>query len=145
MNTIEVNGETYSIGKLGLFEQLHVSRRVAPLLATMGISLAALRAGAKVDVTDLAMSLGPMAEVMSNMSDETTEYIVVTCLGAVRRKQKNPGTLDGVLWAPVNNGRNIMFSDIDMPITLRLIAAVLQGSLANFFQEPGAQATSPSS
>ncbi len=144
MEEIEIDGIRYRVGKLDALRQLHVSRRVAPVLASMGISLAALREGATIRPEDMVTSLGPVAEVVSNMSDESVEYILSTCLSVVRRAQAGPG-LDQVLWAPVARGAQPMFDDIDMPAMLRLVVAVLQQSLANFLRGPAEPATSASS
>lgn len=145
MNTeIEVKGITYSVGKLNALTQFHISRRVAPILASMGISLAALKAGAKISVEDMAVSLGPVSEVLANMSDEHVEYIIATTLAVVRRKQSTDAQ-GKATWAPVARGAQLMFDDIDMAAMLRLVVAVLQENLANFLRELGEPATSPSS
>lgn len=135
MKAIELNGQTYSIGTLNALQQFHVSRRIAPVLASMGITLTALRTGGATKFTaeDFAVSMAPVAEVMANMSDETVEYILSTCLGAVKRKQ---GEAAGkTSWAPVATGSQPMFQDIDMLVMLRIVVAVLQENLMSFLKE----------
>lgn len=134
MQTPPIKGHIYNIGKLDALKQFHVSRRIAPVLASMGITLTALRQGsAKFTPEDFAVSLAPVAEVMSNMNDDTVEYVIATCLAVVQRKQ---GDVAGkASWAPVATGAQVMFADIDMLVMLRLIVAVLQENLADFLSE----------
>lgn len=143
MKTIEVNGRTYSIGQLDARAQFHVSRRIAPILASMGISLATLRAGATINLDQLATSLGPVSEVVANMSDETVDYIIATCFSVVSRKQDE--VAGKAQWAPAARGAQMMFADINMPTMLRIVVAVLQENLMDFLQEPAAQGTSAGS
>ena len=57
MNTETINGVEYQIGKLGLFEQLHVGRKLAPMLAHALPALAQLSVeGEKPDITMLVLS-----------------------------------------------------------------------------------------
>jgi hypothetical protein len=129
MNTTEitVNEQTYRIGKLSALGQFHVSRRLAPVLAAVGISLQSLTQGMKADLSDFTTTLGPVADVMSKMSDEETNYIIFTCLNVVGRKDDNR-------YAPVSQSGTIMYQDIDMPVMLRLVIAVLRENLGNFLQ-----------
>lgn len=139
---ITINKEVYGIGNLDALRQFHVSRRIAPILASMGVSLSSLRQGATIKAEDIAFSLGPVSEVLAAMSDEHTEYILATCLSVVTRRQ---GTDMKPTWAPVARGAQPMFMDIDMSIMLRLVVAVLQENLMGFLKEPDEQATSPGS
>lgn len=129
MNTTEitVNDQTYRIGKLSALGQFHVSRRLAPVLAAVGISLQSLTQGMQADLSDFTTTLGPVADVMSKMSDEETNYIIFTCLNVVSRKDDNR-------YAPVSQAGTLMYQDIDMPVMLRLVIAVLQENLGNFLQ-----------
>lgn len=137
---LEVGGKQYRIGKLDLMMQWHLSRRLAPLLASAGISLAMLAAGSKKDlsVSDFAPSLGPVANVLSMMTDAQSDYIMFNCLAVVHRR-------DGDRWAPLTTGDRMMYQDLDLPATLRLVVEVLKHNLQNFTQELGARMTSPSS
>lgn len=143
MKQIEVNGQLYSIGQLDARAQFHVSRRIAPILASMGISLATLKAGANLNLDTLATSLGPVSEVMASMSDESVDYIISTCFTVVSRKQPEVG--GKAQWAPAANGARMMFADINMPAMLRIVVAVLQENLMDFLKEPAAQGTSAGS
>lgn len=129
---IEVNGQRYRVGKLDAMKQFHVSRRLGPLLATMGISLSVLGKGAEeFDLNEFLPLLEPITKMMAEMSDEDADYIIFTCLSVVTR-------LQGGRPAPVSSGRQLMFHDIEMPTLLRLTVEVLKGNLANFLKEPSA-------
>lgn len=138
MSEIVVAGHTYRVGRLNPLQALHVSRRVAPVIAAMGVSIAALAAGAKLAPEDVAVNLGPVSEVVSNMTDEHVEYVLTVCLSVVLRKQ-------GDKWAPVANGAMPMFQDVGMPEMMRLVVAVLQENLGDFFRGLGDTPQSQSS
>lgn len=130
MREIPIKGATYRVGDLDAMGQFHVGRRVLPVLATMGISVASLRKGLTIDAADMAISLGPISEVVSRMDDAHVEYVIGSCLSVVQRKE-------GKEWAPVaTNGVQILYADIKMDVMLRLVWAVLQENLANFLSEP---------
>lgn len=125
MTKIEVNGHWYAIGKMGALTQFHVSRRIAPILAQLGISIHTLQTGMDKDLTDFVPVLGPVTEMLSKMSDDDANYILFTCLGVVTRQQ-------GEKFASVSAGTNLMFDDIDMPTMLRLVVEVVRDNLGGF-------------
>ena len=127
-NEIEISGMTYRVGKLNALAQFHVSRRLAPVMAAIGLSLQSLTLGINADLTDFSAVLGPAAEVMAAMKDDDANYIIFTCLAQVSRK-------DGERYAPVVNNGQFMYADIDLPVMLRLVVEVLRTNLGNFLQE----------
>lgn len=124
---LEVNGHTYSVGRLNPMTQFHITRRLAPILAQMGISLQALGQGSKSDLTDFLPLLGPVSDIMAKMTDEDADYIVYTCLAVVSR-------LSGEKWSRVTTGNNMMYDDIDMPTMLRLVVEVVKENLGSFMR-----------
>lgn len=139
VSEIEVGGKKYRVGKLDLMMQWHMTRRLAPVLAAAGISLAMLSEGSKkLSLIDFLPSLGPIANIMSMMTDEQSNYIIYNCLDVVMRKE-------GDQWAKLTNGQVLMYQDLDLAMMLRLVVEVLKHSLENFTQELGARMTSPSS
>jgi hypothetical protein len=136
---IEVGGQMYQIGKLDLMMQWHLTRRLAPILATAGISLAMLADGSKkLEMADFIPSLGPVAQIMSMMDDKDSDYIIFHCLAVVKRK-------DGERWAPLTQGKGFMYQDVDMPGMLRLVVEVLKHNLQNFTLGLAERMTSASS
>jgi hypothetical protein len=138
-----IGGHKYQIGQLNAMQQFHVSRRIAPLLATMGISFATILQHRSIDVDQLMPVLGPVSQVLSTMSDEQTDYIFATCLGVVKRAEKGPGGKD--MWAPVSTGAALQYEDIKMQHMIAIVVAVLQVNLEDFFKELLAQVESRSS
>lgn len=126
---IDINGQTYVIEKLPALAQFHVTRRLAPILATMGISVQSLSAGSKMAIDDFLPVMGPVSEVIAHMSDDEVNYIIFTCLNVVSRQQ---GDKFARISAP--NVQTLMFADIDMGIMLRLTVEVVKDSLGNFMQ-----------
>ena len=132
MNTIvEVNGASYRFGRLDAMKQFHVTRRLLPILAEMGMS-AGMIAQLRGEETEKGIMglMGPVMGIISKMADEDVEYIIRTCLSVVKRQQ-------GEAWAPVQaaNG-SMMFADVDMTVMIRLTIEVLKGNLEGFFGPP---------
>lgn len=124
-DTIEVDGHSYRIGRMGARDQFHVVRRLGP--AIMGF-LASGAAG-----SGLAGAIGPIVDHLSRMSDEDSDYVLDHCLNVVQRMQPNNE------WARVRapNGA-LMFNDIELPQLINLTRAVLTENLRGFFPEAAA-------
>lgn len=118
----QINGNTYRIGKLDARTQFHVARRLAPLLAGIGKTL-----NQPKNKDDLFSTFGPLADALSRMSDEDTDYVLDKCLSVTQRAQGNQ-------FAPVmaSNGR-MMFDDIDLPAMMQLAVAVIRENIGGFF------------
>lgn len=140
---ITINGHNYRIGKLDALKQFHITRRLAPALASVGLGIAQLQqAGQQVigeGMEAFMPVLGPVSEVVAKMSDEDTNYILFTCLAVVTREQ------DGGRFARVVSDRQLMFEDIDMVLMLRLTVEVVRLNLQGFFSGLGAETQLPSS
>ena len=141
MKTETINGIEYQIGKLPVIEQLHVGRRLAPLLAHAIPALLALRTDeasdeSKSDLGMLILSAAavPMADVLARMSNEDVEYVVKQCLDVCQRKQPKG-------WAKVAASGAIMFADIEADTVIALVKSVVEVSLGRFF--PTGQSESP--
>ena len=141
MKTIEINKVTYRVGKLPALAQFHVSRRLGPVIATMGIELAQLKDGMKLDFSDFIPLLGPITDVMAKMSDADVNYIIFTSLGVVSRQQDEAGKK----FAPITTNMSLLFEDIDMPVMLRLTVEVLRDNLQGFLPGLSDDPTSQSS
>src|SRR4051812_38586804 len=112
MRTETINKIEYEIGKLNAFEQLHVGRKLAPLLAHAIPALLKIAEvdGAAVNLQTLLITsaAAPIADVLCRMDEADVDYIVNKCLATCQRRQaKN--------WAKVmsSNGQ-IMFADIEL-------------------------------
>lgn len=130
MAEIEVNGQTYRIGKLNAFQQLHVSRKVGPLMPRLIPAYIASQDGKILENLDvLAQMVEPFTQALSEMTDADVEYVAATCLAVVHRKQGNS-------WAPVWNagGHCLMFDDVDLGTMLPLVVRVITENLGPFIR-----------
>ncbi|WP_144156557.1 phage tail assembly chaperone [Paraburkholderia sp. BCC1885] len=119
LDTVEVNGQSYRIGKMPAREQFHVVRRLGP--AIMGFLASGVKGGS------VAGAIGPIIDHLSKMSDEDSDYVLDHCLSVVHRAQGND-------WVKVRapNGA-LMFNDIELPQLINLTRAVLTENLRGFF------------
>lgn len=133
---INVGEYQYQVGKLNALDQLHVSRRIAPVIPTIAPLLVNIVEAGLTDIKDsesfdidilktLAPSFQPFAEALAEMSDEHTDYVISKCMSVVRRK-----TNDG--YAAVWRNKAPTFDDMEMSEILPLVIAVLRSSLGNF-------------
>lgn len=132
----DIDGHTYRIGKLDAYKQLHVTRKLAPALWAFGsAATGAADATGKVAEEIALTAMRPVAEAISKLTDEDTEYVVNTCLRVVQRKEGENA------WQPVKvgNGNKLMFEDIGLDTMLKIVFAVIQENLGNFFPGPLAQ------
>lgn len=137
MSEITINSQTYRTGKINALQQFHVSRRLAPILATMGVSLQQLASGMQMSMDDFMPTLIPVSEMLARMPEEDANYIIFTCLAAVERKQND-------MWAPCVSGTSMMFQDMDLPTMMRLVVEVCKDNLGAFLKGLGEPANSPS-
>jgi hypothetical protein len=122
----EINGQTYTVGKLDPFAQLHVARRLAPVLASMGVGALALARGNKLEAEAMLDMLGPVSEIVAKMPEEDVNYILQACLMVCKRHQADKK-------ASVMVNGQLMFQDMEMPTLMQLAVAVVKESLGGFF------------
>ena len=143
MSEIEIGEVHYRTGRLNVFEQLNLVRRIAPLLSGLGQSLAQApqrRVSNGEDEDDPALdpaaeanfwaALKPIAEAIKDMSDEDSTYVVRLCLSKCRRQ-------DNGHWAAImaSSGQDFMFP-IDLATAMQLTYATLGENLDSFFRNP---------
>lgn len=132
MKEVTINNQVYRIGRLDAFKQLHVTRRVLPILGPLGL-FSMVKEGA-ADIFDILA--GPFIHEMSEMKDENLNYVIDTCLAVCERKQMNGGL---EVWGPVvakgttASGNGLMFNDLQGSNLLQLTWEVLQENLSDFF------------
>lgn len=83
-----------------------------------------------LDIASLPEILQPLADALSAMPDEAAEYVIGTCLSALKRKIP-----DKDHWAPVWNqsGKALMFADLyDLSAYMKLVVRVVMDSLGPF-------------
>lgn len=134
-----IKGVNYRANKLGVFEQLKVSRKLLPILAglmadfstikTMLPTTTKLDSGNLDKLEPVFNTLLPrIADELSKLTEEDTNAIIHPCLAMVVRE-------NGKQWTPVFRSGELMFDDIDLFDMLQLVARVVADSLGNFLPE----------
>ena len=141
---ITISGKNYTIGRLNALDQLHVSRKIAPIIPSLipiisevakgGLSkvIESMELGDDVELENidlkeldgLSSALSPLMDVIAGMSEADTNLVIHKCLSVVIR--------DG---AVLCRGESIMFDDLDMMQILPLVVAVIRENLGNFIQD----------
>lgn len=143
MVEITLSGNLYRIGVLDAFKQLHLSRKLAPLIPELVPAFVKIQSligpppieGAEAPpmgldkVADIAVLLGPFADAMAGLSDADTEYITTLCMSVVQRQSGNS-------WAAVWNkdAKTFMFQDIGLDTLMMLLVKTIQANLGNFIR-----------
>lgn len=129
MTEFQIDGQTYRMGKLDAMRQFHLSRRIAPIIPTLIPVFVKLskEGGLSQDLSGFAQLLGPFADGIAAMSDETGEYVISTCLSVVQRS-------NGQNWAAVwsTAAKSCMFDDMDLGVIMQIVLQVIQDSLGPF-------------
>lgn len=138
MEIIPIGGHDYTIGRLNALDQLHVSRKIAPIVPNIMPILTEVAKGDLEKVIEsieadenaelgglepLAKALEPFMEAIAKIPEEDVNYVIYKCLSVVKRNG-----------AVVCRGESIMFDDLDMNHLLPLTVAVIRTNLGNFIQ-----------
>ena len=138
MEIIPIGGHDYTIGRLNALDQLHVSRKIAPIIPNIMPILTEVAKGdlekviASIETDEnaelaglepLAKALEPFMEAIAKIPEEDVNYVIYKCLSVVKRNG-----------AVVCRGESIMFDDLDMNHLLPLTVAVIRTNLGNFIQ-----------
>lgn len=126
----EIAGHRYRAEKLDAFRQLHVSRKIAPIvpkLLPMFLKFAETGDAIKNDLAGMAQAFEPLAQALADMPDADCEYVFNACLGVVARNQQGN-------WASIWTNGGLMFDDIDLGTMVQIAAKVIWDSLGNFIQ-----------
>lgn len=140
---IKLGDSLYSIGRLSAMQQLHVSRRIAPIIPALLPVFVRLKGKASFgeDLDGLAEALQPLADGLAGLKDEDAEYVVGACMSAVQRQQPTGWART---WAIEQ--KRFMFDDMDMGVILPLVVQVIVANLGPFIQGLlTSQASSPES
>ncbi|MEB6632728.1 phage tail assembly chaperone [Kluyvera cryocrescens] len=126
---ITIKEQQYRIGKLSVFEQLKVSRKLLPVLAGLVSDFRNIQSKlATKDVEGAMESILPkIADAVANLSDADVDAILIPCLQVVSRQHMKS-------WVAVCKHGEMAFDDIDLFVMLQLVARVVADSLGNFLQ-----------
>ena len=119
---------TFRASKLAPKPAWHVVRRLAPLIGSFKDLLPSLSGASLSDVDAIVAIAAPLSEALAQMPDADADYVIDTCLAAVRLKVDNDRG-----WAPIMAGGGLMYDWITMPIMIQIVWRVLSHNLADFF------------
>lgn len=123
MKEVEIKGVKYKIGRLSAMKQMLILKRATAILGAFQ-SAFGNQGGEQPE-----KALESMGQAISQLPDESLEYIVKTCLDACERKEAGGG------WAQVAVKGDIMFADLDLLTLLSLVSHALLENFRSFFQE----------
>ena len=106
--------------------QFHVTRRIAPLLATLGQAADIFGQLASMGPQGMLAIMSPLAERLAGMPEQDLDYVINKALAVTSR-------VEGERMAPVMVGEAIMFADITGEQLMSLTVHCLQENLGNFF------------
>lgn len=135
MSHIEISGQKYRAEKMAPRQQFHLLRRLTPLMTSIGGAAMGLldETKPKEEVfADIAACIGPMAEQLASMSDETVDYVLDACLTHVQRYEPSGETWHPI-YVPQPRGAIRMYQDLDGAGELRLCGEVIRVNLTGFF------------
>ena len=120
MQVVIDNNEDSTSGKLDVFSQMHLVRKLGAALPVLE-GMTDTRNASK-DKTLLTVLM------LANISDADSEFVVKKCLSVVTRKQ---GSSFAKLQTPDGH---MMFDDISLSAMLEITVAVIEENLGNFFR-----------
>lgn len=108
-----VGDHTYSASRMDAFTQLHVGRRLSPMLSY---------------VTAEGGTFSAIVEVLRAAPQEDVDFIIRSALKIIKRRSG-----DG--WAPIYNtsADQLVFDDIDGLQLLQIVGNAIEGDIAPFF------------
>jgi hypothetical protein len=126
MIAFEVNGQKYQASKLSAMAQLHVSRKLSPLIPQILPAAVKVKESGMDDLAALATMFTPFTTAVSAMPEADCEYLFATTLGVVQRWQNGA-------WTPVwNVANNTLMFDIELMEMFTIAGKVVQDSLGSF-------------
>lgn len=139
MTEFTVGTSTYRSDAMSAFQQFHLARKLAPVIAPFietALPFASRAAGGTITkeaLPALLKDISPVLKILSDLPEAEVEYVLGMCLGTVSRKDPKGGG-----WAPIwsEGAKRMMFADIAMPEMLVIAAQVIQANLADFIKAP---------
>jgi hypothetical protein len=122
VRAFELDGKTYQVRKINVFDQLTLVSKLSLILATIG---------EQKDKTLILQNFAKFfAAFAANMTKDDLDEIFRLSLTSIFRKVKTA-------WQPVYKNGQMLFQDIDLKDTLALVWKVVEvNNLADFFTIP---------
>lgn len=130
----------YATGKLDPLTQVHLLRKIAPMMVAMGAAVRSLPEAEILSATEddskaialFGAASVPLLEGFAKMPTEDVDYIVASCLAVCEVYNV------GGIYTPIREkttGR-FMFDDIDASTIMRLCFCVIKENLGPFLLNP---------
>lgn len=135
----EIGGAKYHTARLGVLQQLKVSRKLLPVLVGLVSDFGMLKSTMVRDSEDklvlgekrvfgaLDIVLPKIADTLAALPEEGANAMVHPCLGVVIRQHERG-------WVKIFDQGVLIFDDIDLFMVLWLVARVVVDSLGNFLK-----------
>lgn len=130
--SFDIGEKKFKLGKMDAMKQYHVARRLAPFIAELLPSLNKLKnqdasLSEEQKFAEISKALGPVADVLSKMTDSDSEYVLLRLLATVEVHQPQFNS-----WAKVAAETGIMMQDIELPILLQVAGRALMHNIGSF-------------
>lgn len=120
----EVNGKTYAATKLPVMVQLHLTRRLAPVLSVLpNVD----ENGEKVEGTVISRMMNAICE----MSEPDVNWIVISCLSVTQK------IVEGSPPITLAKGGHVMDDSLSLPDLLQIVQKIIEENLGGFFGAAG--------
>lgn len=116
----ELNGQSYRADRIDALTQFHIVRRLAPIMGKVAPLI-------KSDGGDSMGVLEPLADAVSSLSDEDSNYVIFGLLKSVKKKDVND-----LGWSAVSDGSVLMDSYMSMPTMLQLAFHAFKANFSDF-------------
>lgn len=132
MAEFTVNGHNYRTRPLNAFQQFHVARRLAPLLAEASSAFQSNADQPPQSLDQMVDLMKPVFDALGKMEDAELDYVMERCLSVTQRLQ--PGGSYAPMWNA--SARQPQFADLTVADLLQITFQVIQENLGNFLQNP---------
>jgi len=127
-NEFKVGENDFRVRKLNAIDQLHVFRRLQPLLVPIHAAIKARKVASLGQpgamLTDMVMEA---SKELATLSDEQLDYVMMKCLGTVEIKSPKGEFL------PMVFKGTLVYQQIELPQLLQIVWSVLLENFAPFF------------
>lgn len=133
MSDFEIGGRKFKTGKMNVFKQFHVVRRISPILSDLVPAIGEIqklaKGGEKTEsekFDEMAVILSPFLSGFSKLSDADSEFLLYGLLSSVEVQ------INGA-WMKVATDTMLMVQDMELPALLQIAGRAFVFNLQGFF------------
>lgn len=130
-----ISGREFRLSKIDPFKQYHVVRRLGPIMSDIAPVALKIQEGLKkADQTEeekfevVIKLAAPIFKGLASLSDEDSNYLLLTLLSAAEVKQSPANN-----WARVARDGNLLIQDMDLPTMMQVAGRAFAYNLGGFF------------